>query len=211
MPNPRFPQKDEKIDSPWGGSVAGTVVRRYATEGERDADLAGFTPAQLLGMECVLTGQGGTASKQPIARMYYGPNGWEWCQKGVSRTSTAAVGPGSFISFPTLSFSRPTAGTGDANAVRAPGPGFYLLTWYGLWTNALQGGDSIAEITYVDPANVALSGRHIQPQRVDGASGWSEVAWLEAGYGWRIKVSGTASSARISAGSTISLMQIGPM
>ena len=49
MPNPNRPQYQDTIESTWGQAVADTVVRRYDTPAARDADLAGFTPAQLAG------------------------------------------------------------------------------------------------------------------------------------------------------------------
>ena len=49
MTNPNRPQYQETIESAWGQAVADTVVRRYATAAERDADLAAFTPAELKG------------------------------------------------------------------------------------------------------------------------------------------------------------------
>jgi hypothetical protein len=49
MPNPARPSFDEVIAETWGDAVSDTVVRRFATAAARDADLAGFTPAQLRG------------------------------------------------------------------------------------------------------------------------------------------------------------------
>jgi hypothetical protein len=49
MPNPNRPQYQDTIEETWGQAVADTVVRRYANTADRDADLAGFTPAELAG------------------------------------------------------------------------------------------------------------------------------------------------------------------
>jgi hypothetical protein len=49
MPNPNRPQYQDTIEETWGQAVADTVVRRYTSSADRDADLAGFTPAQLTG------------------------------------------------------------------------------------------------------------------------------------------------------------------
>jgi hypothetical protein len=49
MPNPGRPQYQDIIDEAWGDQVADRVVRRYVDDVERDADLAGFTPAELAG------------------------------------------------------------------------------------------------------------------------------------------------------------------
>jgi hypothetical protein len=49
MPNPTRPQYKQIIESTWGLAVADTVTRRYASNAERDTDLAGFTAAQLAG------------------------------------------------------------------------------------------------------------------------------------------------------------------
>jgi hypothetical protein len=49
MPNPNRPQYQDTIEETWGDAVADTVVRRYANTADRDADLAGFTPAELGG------------------------------------------------------------------------------------------------------------------------------------------------------------------
>jgi hypothetical protein len=49
MANPDRPDFGQVIDETWGQIVADTVVRRYATTADRDADLVGFTPAQLAG------------------------------------------------------------------------------------------------------------------------------------------------------------------
>jgi hypothetical protein len=54
MPNPNRPQYQETIEETWGQAVADTVVRRYANTADRDADLAGFTPAELMGQLVVI-------------------------------------------------------------------------------------------------------------------------------------------------------------
>ena len=67
MPNPARPQYQDIIESTWGQAVADTVIRRYATAAARDADLAAFTPAQLLGQvvtvgAALLVHNGGTVN-----------------------------------------------------------------------------------------------------------------------------------------------------
>jgi hypothetical protein len=54
MPNPNRPQYQDTIEETWGQAVADTVVRRYANTADRDADLAGFTPAELMGQLVVI-------------------------------------------------------------------------------------------------------------------------------------------------------------
>jgi len=54
MANPVRPAFEDVIQESWGDAVADTVVRRYATVAERDADLAGFTAAQLKGQVCTV-------------------------------------------------------------------------------------------------------------------------------------------------------------
>jgi hypothetical protein len=49
MPNPTRPSFGEVIDETWGDLVADQVIRRYVNAAERDADLVGFTPADLAG------------------------------------------------------------------------------------------------------------------------------------------------------------------
>jgi hypothetical protein len=49
MPNPTRPQYQEIIESSWGRAVADTVVRRYSSTAERDADLAGIPVDELEG------------------------------------------------------------------------------------------------------------------------------------------------------------------
>jgi hypothetical protein len=49
MPNPTRPIFGEVIDETWGDLVADHVVRQYANAAERDADFAGFAPADLQG------------------------------------------------------------------------------------------------------------------------------------------------------------------
>jgi hypothetical protein len=59
MPNPNRPQYQDTIEETWGDAVADTVVRRYANTADRDADLAGFTPAELAGQTIVIIPPGG--------------------------------------------------------------------------------------------------------------------------------------------------------
>jgi hypothetical protein len=47
--NPERPQYQDIIDEAWGDQVADHVIRRYRDAAERDADLAGFSPADLAG------------------------------------------------------------------------------------------------------------------------------------------------------------------
>jgi hypothetical protein len=47
--NPDRPQYQDIIDEAWGQSVADHVIRRYRDAAERDADLAGISPADLAG------------------------------------------------------------------------------------------------------------------------------------------------------------------
>ena len=54
MANPSRPAFEEVIQESWGDAVADTVVRRYATVAERDADLLGFSAAQLKGQVCTV-------------------------------------------------------------------------------------------------------------------------------------------------------------
>jgi hypothetical protein len=68
MPNPNRPQYQDTIEETWGQAVADTVVRRYTSTADRDADLAGFTPAQLAGQ--VVTVQ--PAGAQPVAEIHDG-------------------------------------------------------------------------------------------------------------------------------------------
>ena len=56
MPNPNRPQYKDTIASTWGQAVADTVVRRYGTAAERDADLSTFTPAELKGQVVTIGG-----------------------------------------------------------------------------------------------------------------------------------------------------------
>jgi hypothetical protein len=54
MPNPDRPQYQDTIEETWGQAVADTVVRRYTSSADRDADLAAFTPAELMGQVVVI-------------------------------------------------------------------------------------------------------------------------------------------------------------
>jgi hypothetical protein len=49
MPNPTRPNFGEVIDETWGDLTADHVLRRYVNAAERDADVAGLTPAALAG------------------------------------------------------------------------------------------------------------------------------------------------------------------
>ena len=54
MTNPARPQYQDVIDEAWGGQVADHVIRRYADNAERDADLAGLTAAELSGQTIIV-------------------------------------------------------------------------------------------------------------------------------------------------------------
>ena len=58
MTNPGRPVDNATIDTAWGLAVADTVVRRFPNVASRDADLADFTAADLLGQVVVLTDSG---------------------------------------------------------------------------------------------------------------------------------------------------------
>ena len=58
MPNPARPVTLTTIDTAWGNAVADSVVRVYPNAATRDADLAGFSAADLLGQVCVLSDTG---------------------------------------------------------------------------------------------------------------------------------------------------------
>jgi len=58
MANPARPVTLDIIDTAWGRAVADSVVRVYPNAATRDADLAGFSAAELLGQCCVLTDTG---------------------------------------------------------------------------------------------------------------------------------------------------------
>ena len=58
MTNPGRPVDDATIDTAWGLAVADTVVRRFPNVASRDADLANFTAADLLGQIVVTTDTG---------------------------------------------------------------------------------------------------------------------------------------------------------
>lgn len=60
MANPARPNFKDVIDNQWGQLTADRVTRRYANAAERDADLAGFAPADLAGQVCILTAAVGT-------------------------------------------------------------------------------------------------------------------------------------------------------
>jgi hypothetical protein len=71
MANPSRPNFKDVIDNQWGTLVANQVVRRYANAAERDADLAGFAPADLAGQVCLLTAVG-------YKMLYQVHNGASW-------------------------------------------------------------------------------------------------------------------------------------
>jgi hypothetical protein len=87
MPNPNRPQYQDTIEETWGQAVADTVVRRYTSSADRDADLAGFTPAELAGQVVAIVQGGGVAYIEehdgvqwhPLAsRLAVGPQGLIW-------------------------------------------------------------------------------------------------------------------------------------
>jgi hypothetical protein len=116
-PNPDRPQYQDTIEETWGQAVADMVVRRYATTADRDADLGGFTPAELagqvvailLGGEVFLQRHDGAAWRGEAGRVlgYH-----EFCPAGNANFNTpsstfVAVEPGGALRF---SFIAPPSG-----------------------------------------------------------------------------------------------------
>jgi hypothetical protein len=73
MPNPNRPQYQDTIEETWGQAVADTVVRRYTSSADRDADLAEFTPAELMGQVVVLAPGGAIPYLQSHDGVRWGP------------------------------------------------------------------------------------------------------------------------------------------
>jgi hypothetical protein len=69
MPNPDRPTNGETIADAWGRAVADSVVRVYPNAATRDADLTGFTAADLRGQVTYLEDLG-------AVEVHDGPGGW---------------------------------------------------------------------------------------------------------------------------------------
>ena len=85
--NPNRPEYQDTIESTWGQSVADHVIRRYATTAERDADLAGLTPADLEGQVVAITGPGGATYLEQ-----YRGGAWVLMGGGVGRMQGLQTG-----------------------------------------------------------------------------------------------------------------------
>jgi hypothetical protein len=72
MPNPDRPQYQDTIEETWGQAVADTVVRRYTSSADRDADLGAFTPAELGGQLIVIA----TPGSLPFLQQHDGAGAW---------------------------------------------------------------------------------------------------------------------------------------
>lgn len=72
--NPNRPEYMDTIESTWGQSVADHVTRRYASAGERDADLAALTAADLFG-QVVFVGPAGAPTGFGYLQIHNG-TGW---------------------------------------------------------------------------------------------------------------------------------------
>jgi hypothetical protein len=87
MPNPNRPQYQDTIEETWGQAVADTVVRRYTSSADRDADLAGFTPAELAGqIVAIVPG----APALPHLQIH---DGTAWADYGTFGRVASIVGP----------------------------------------------------------------------------------------------------------------------
>jgi hypothetical protein len=95
MPNPNRPQYQDTIEETWGQAVADTVLRRYANTADRDADLAGFAPAQLAGQVVTIAASGSL----PLLQQHDGA-GWRnlpgplygYAEKGTDQVMSTLPG-----------------------------------------------------------------------------------------------------------------------
>jgi hypothetical protein len=133
MPNPNRPQYQDTVEETWGQAVADTVVRRYANTADRDADLAGFTPAELAGQLVTIAPGGGVL---PWLASHDG-NAWQDIA-------------------PTPKFGNPFVGaappgparlyvTTNAIPTNASGDGDFDMSWFGL-----RYGYAVAGLSNVD-------------------------------------------------------------
>lgn len=122
--NPNRPQYQDVIESSWGQAVADTVVRRYDTTAERDADLP-FAPDVLAGQVVAITG--------PPAALYMhdgvswglmaGPPKWH---AKVYQAGAATIGAASAIFyFDSIAY--------DPAAMWVPAAGHFVIPEPGLW------------------------------------------------------------------------------
>lgn len=150
MGNPRFPVSGDRVDSPWGQNVAQGVLRRYQSEAERDQDLAGVSPGDLLGMSCVISTGAGRA---PQYRMLATPSGWRRVVSMIDRTTGGNTGSGSVANFGTVNF---TTGEffGDGQGITVPYDGYWLLSFVGNVTGLedTTGNQPVLAVSYVSGA-----------------------------------------------------------
>jgi hypothetical protein len=109
MPNPNRPQYQDTIEETWGQAVADTVVRRYANSADRDADLAGLTPAELAGQVVAIAPGGGAAA------YLQQHDGTQWNSHQFSYGGVAAVTTDQYGNW------RPTLPSASLGAVRTTG------------------------------------------------------------------------------------------
>ena len=153
--NPARPQFQDVIDEAWGDQVADHVIRRFATAGDRDTDLAGIAAADLAG-QLVTVGNGpqlhdGTAwrnlgpyvERQTLGRAANlpanGEQGWappssRWGNRsGDEKTFTFLL---DCVLLLTYGCTGLTAAT-DQVQIQSPdvGPQFFpaILNWGGAW------------------------------------------------------------------------------
>jgi hypothetical protein len=101
MPNPNRPQYQDTIEETWGQAVADTVVRRYANTADRDADLAGFTPAELNGQLIVIAPGGGVT---PILEQH---DGASWVRQKLLACTSNDGGMTDANGYLSLNFPKP--------------------------------------------------------------------------------------------------------
>ena len=155
--NPNRPEYMDTVESTWGQSVADHVIRRYATIGERDADLAALTPADLEGQTVAITQGGpGTYLVQnrggvwvPIPDIQVGQ---DWLVVGGASEAT-------------ITFHRPFAGP----------PHMFMGN---------VGYTTIYGITVMPTQNLSATGQQVQLFQANGspfgAGGGYPVHWLAA-------------------------------
>jgi hypothetical protein len=178
MPNPDRPQYQDTIEETWGQAVADTVVRRYATTADRDADLGAFPPAELAGQVVVIVpGAGAT----PYLQIH---NGVAWYTPGAYGARcymsdfqlpdyTAPARLPMTKDFDPFGCVRPVTGGSSPNTYFAPATGLYFCD--AQWGGDIGGGNSLSVVQFrVNGAGGAGIRSHLAHVFIGKGAGWRE-------------------------------------